>query len=106
MKQYRRRKGECREESLYSLHMGKKIQSFLSQRPVGNIYHYASATATLNILSSDEKHLRATSIRHLNDSSEYVQAQDRIVEQLDKGGRSDVASVLSGDKTTNTLQDI
>ena len=41
-----------------------------------------------------------------NDSSEYVQAQDRIVEQLDKGGRSDVASVLSGDKTTNTLQDI
>lgn len=82
------------------------IRSFLSQRPPSNIFHYTSAAATINILTSEIKHLRATNIRHLNDSSEYRGAQIRVIQEMNRRGRADFVRVLSGGQQVNTLQAI
>ena len=84
----------------------RTIDDFLSKRPLSHIYHYTDATAVINILTSQTKHLRVTNIRYLNDSSEYRQAQDRIFKEIERRGSSDFVRFLSGGQQVNTLQAI
>jgi hypothetical protein len=50
----------------------RAINTFLSQRPKGTLYHYTDSTGFLGILESKE--LWATEIQHLNDAQEFKHA--------------------------------
>lgn len=67
----------------------KTIREFFAQRPSGTIFHYTDATASIGILRN--KTVWASSIRHLNDSKEFIRASsalsDALFKQLPKRDR-------------------
>ena len=71
------------------------IKTFLEQRPICPIYHYANANAAINIVR--DKKIWASHIRHLNDSAEFVNARNWINEKLKKWGKAQRAqAALAG----------
>lgn len=60
----------------------KKIADFFGQSPKSPLFHYTTAEGFLSIL--DTKELWATSVRHLNDSSEFVHALEKYSKHFEE----------------------
>ncbi len=46
-----------------------ELDNFISQKPLGRLYHYTGAAGAIGIIQ--RSHLWATDYRHLNDRREY-----------------------------------
>jgi hypothetical protein len=64
----------------------RTISEYLSLRPNSLVHHYTSADAAISIL--ENRQLRASKIRHLNDADEYMHAKSRLLSELEKRNKS------------------
>src|ERR1035441_6428079 len=69
----------------------------ISAKPKGLLYHYTTLEGLIGILDSDS--LRATHIRYMNDSKEFIDALEHLegfVDQFDVSLRSSLRHFLKG----------